>query len=722
MYKKLFATSLALALGAGVVGVVAAPATATDSNHAAYWQTLEGESCEKPSFSTENSAVNPYTLPEPDDGWEWSKVVIKAGSSSAGELVNGSYVYDSGLAAGATFVHPVKDSISHVIVCQVPSDEPEQPTVDPEGCVLVAWKMPGWVNSTTPTWPQAYFTHVGTDTCEPSELSKLDDQLLETCDAYYQVDLYDVSATTTSLLNGKVLTGPGQPAEDFPSPSGWNLTYKLVKSPDCLDEDAAASVVVTPASCGVAGTAEFTIVNATWNSAAATTAGTHERTATANDGHTFPGGETTKTVSYTIEAALTTNQPPCAPPAPTFTDSVCIGGTGDDTTGTFTLAALDGITYTAKIGSASYVTVAAGVAHEVPSPDGTTEVTIKAYRGSTLVGEWSHSFSEPNEECYTEVTPIEPAISQAVCTGTPGEVSTAGYTLTAVTGVNYFVKVNGGSWTAATTGSLQVLSPGDEFEIKAVGDWAAGYYITTPGETAKFYGPYTIADPDCGVEIVVGDPVFWSDLCDEINGGVLEQSFEVVAVDHVTYSVSVNGADSTPIAAGIHSAAPGDYVVVTAHPEDGYVLSGTTSWDHAFQTDGFCPPTLGLVTPTVVAQQMTCDADGSYTLGNEEGTPDAILWSVDGGATFTGGGTFTVSTPGAVTITAMPADGAGFAGEDELPYTWNLAFEQPSVCGDLPTLALTGGTIATGSLGLAATMFFAGGLLMFARRRPVTQP
>ena len=72
MYKKLFATSLALALGAGVVGVVAAPATATDSNHAAYWQTLEGESCEKPSFSTENSAVNPYTLPEPDDGWEWS--------------------------------------------------------------------------------------------------------------------------------------------------------------------------------------------------------------------------------------------------------------------------------------------------------------------------------------------------------------------------------------------------------------------------------------------------------------------------------------------------------------------------------------------------------------------------------------------------------------------------------------------------------------------------
>ena len=71
------------------------------------------------------------------------------------------------------------------------------------------------------------------------------------------------------------------------------------------------------------------------------------------------------------------------------------------------------------------------------------------------------------------------------------------------------------------------------------------------------------------------------------------------------------------------------------------------------------------------------------------------------------GGTFTVSTPGAVTITAMPADGAGFAGEDELPYTWNLAFEQPSVCGDLPTLALTGGTIATGSLGLAATMFFA---------------
>lgn len=717
MYKKLFATSLALALGAGVVGVVAAPAAATDSNQAAYWQTLEGEVCEKPSFSTENSAANPYTLPEADDGWQWSKVVIKAGSSSEGGQVNGSYLYDSGLSDGGTFVHPVKDSISHVIVCQIPVDEPEEPPVDPEGCVLVAWKMPGWVKSTTPTWPQAYFTHVGVDTCDPSELSTLDSRLMETCDAYYQVDLYNVSETTTSLLAGKVLTGPGNPPEDFPSPAGWDLTYKLVKSPDCLDEDATASVVVTPASCGVAGTAEFTIANATWNSAAATSVGTHERTATADDGHTFPGGETTKTVSYTIEAALTTTEPPCAPPAPTFTDSVCIDGTGDDTVGTYTLAAMDGVTYKAKIGSASYVTVAAGVAHEVPSPDGSTLVTIKAYRGSTVVGEWSHSFSEPNDACLTEVIPVEPSISQAVCTGTPGEVSTAGYTLTAVTGVNYFVKVNSGSWTPATTGTLQVLNPGDVLEVKAVGDWASGYYITTPGETAKFFGPYTIADPDCGVEVIVTEPVFWTDLCsDDSAGGVGEQGFELVDTDYVTFTVAINGGTPTVITPGAYSASPGDFVVVTAHAEEGYVLSGTTSWEHAFLTDGFCPPTLGLVTPTVVSQQMTCDSDGSYTLGNEEGTPEAILWSVNGGATFTTGGTFTVSTPGAVTVTATPAEGAGFAGEEPLPYTWHLAFERPSVCGDLPTLALTGGTLATGSLGLAATMFFAGGLLMFARR------
>ena len=398
MYKKLFATSLALALGAGIVGVVAAPATATDSNQPAYWQTLEGEVCEEPGYSTENSAANPYTLPEADDGWQWSKVIIKAGSSNDGGQVNGSYLYDSGLEAGETFMHPVKDSISHVIVCQIPADDPEEPPLDPEGCVLVAWKMPGWVNSTTPTWPQAYFTQVGTPTCDPSELSKLDDRLLETCDAYYQVDLYDVSATTTSLIAGKVLTGPGKPAEDFPSPSGWNLTYKLVQAPECPDEDASASVVVTSASCGVPGTALFTIENATWNSDAITTAGTHSRTATANEGHAFAGGETTKTVSYTIEAALTTTEPPCAPPAPTFTDPVCIEGTGDDTVGSFTLALLDGVTYQAKIGAASYTTVAAGVAHEVPSPDGATTVTIKAYRGATLVGEWSHVFTEPNEE------------------------------------------------------------------------------------------------------------------------------------------------------------------------------------------------------------------------------------------------------------------------------------------------------------------------------------
>ena len=126
------------------------------------------------------------------------------------------------------------------------------------------------------------------------------------------------------------------------------------------------------------------------------------------------------------------------------------------------------------------------------------------------------------------------------------------------------------------------------------------------------------------------------------------------------------------------------------------------------------------MTPTVSFAQLDCSGGGSYTLGNEEGEPDAILWTVNGGTPFTSGGTFTVSSAGTVTITATPAVGAGFAGDRELPYTWSYTFATPSTCGDLPTLALTG-AVAAGSLGLAATLLLAGAVLLAARRRAQAQ-
>ena len=63
----------------------------------------------------------------------------------------------------------------------------------------------------------------------------------------------------------------------------------------------ASFAVSTQATCTATSQSEFSIENATWDSDAVLTAGTHTRTATANDGHQFANGSTTATVTYTVD-------------------------------------------------------------------------------------------------------------------------------------------------------------------------------------------------------------------------------------------------------------------------------------------------------------------------------------------------------------------------------------------------------------------------------------
>ncbi|MFN4002541.1 hypothetical protein [Microcella sp.] len=120
-------TAVLLALGAAIGGATAATANggSTNTNGEAYWQQLPGEICVKPSFSTEDSAATPYTLPTISADRTYSKVIVKAGSSGR-SVVNENAVFTTDrsggtLTAGDTFVHPEKGSISHVIYCTVPT-------------------------------------------------------------------------------------------------------------------------------------------------------------------------------------------------------------------------------------------------------------------------------------------------------------------------------------------------------------------------------------------------------------------------------------------------------------------------------------------------------------------------------------------------------------------------------------------------------------------------
>lgn len=90
--------------------------------------------------------------------------------------------------------------------------------------VTVAWRMDGWINTTTPVWGdgQEYVTHEETD---EANINILDEDLAPGC---YQIDVYFDTETTDSLIAGGVLYGPGRPDEDL-IPGSWGVAYKLLK-------------------------------------------------------------------------------------------------------------------------------------------------------------------------------------------------------------------------------------------------------------------------------------------------------------------------------------------------------------------------------------------------------------------------------------------------------------------------------------------------------------
>lgn len=125
-------TAVVLALGAAVGGTATAMASngggggsSTNTNSETSWQQLPGEVCVKPAFSSENSTTTPFVLPAIDSSRAYSKVIVKAGSTGKSVVQeNAVFTTDRNggtLTAGDTFVHPEKDSISHVIYCTVPS-------------------------------------------------------------------------------------------------------------------------------------------------------------------------------------------------------------------------------------------------------------------------------------------------------------------------------------------------------------------------------------------------------------------------------------------------------------------------------------------------------------------------------------------------------------------------------------------------------------------------
>lgn len=221
---------------------------------------------------------------------------------------------------------------------------------------------------------------------------------------------------------------------------------------------------------------------------------------------------------------------------------------------------------------------------------------------------------------------------------------------------------------------VQAQRPGD----KMIDD--SGNCVDIPNALAVA-GSVTVTDPTCSAPgtLVLGANSFadWSDVT--YSGG-----------DRLHYSV-------TAIALGDRLFANGQSMF-TFQGELPHALPGTIPVCVDLGTHP-------LVTPAVTSKNLTCNASGSYTLAVEEGTNEGIIWKADG--KIVQAGTHTVKSAGTVLVTAAP-NAPNFGFDFETPTSWTLTFTDAKDCGDLTTLALTGGDGNAINLGL----LFAGGLLL----------
>jgi hypothetical protein len=301
VFKKFLAALGTLALAAGMALAVAPAASATDSNNSDYWESLSGETCEDVGYSTEDSEENPYVLPEAPDGREWSRVIIKAGRTGHDGVTNENAQYTTGLTAGAEFVHPQKDSISHVIVCSIPLKD----SVD---CNVITFikgsKLDGsnYINLTIIKDGKSFQMNA-----EINEVQAQDSDVASASGLYvlvkapggdvkYPLTIVERDSGVFKYYYSNYLTG--EYTVDWIQYDSHNTHFEGELTCGEEVEDAAASVTVTPPTCVAAGSLTLnTPTWATWGSYTPAV-GAYSVVATAEDGHTFPA-DTTPGVSIT---------------------------------------------------------------------------------------------------------------------------------------------------------------------------------------------------------------------------------------------------------------------------------------------------------------------------------------------------------------------------------------------------------------------------------------
>ena len=699
MFKKILAgvSSVSLALGiaalTSIVGPVAA-ASAADNPPAA----KDGETCvtfgatEKQTFYNGGSSVTKGAITITVADWhfagkDWS--VSSTGDPLATITINSNGGWQD--RTGQTLLNG--DNGSDIVGAVICTYKAPTPPPDPTPYVLVAWTMPSWDTGADPfhhpTW-DPYQTFFAKTDLATEDLNALDAQLTA-CGTSYQVDLYNDSTDTTSLINGGKLYGPDNPHEDFPKPSGWGVTFKLVHNADCLPQDATAGATVSAPTCkrDGSGVATFTLEFADWAGPEDQTVGDHTRTANAQTGHLFLNGLSTMDVSYTIPPALDSTSADCYHPVPVKPSYSSIRGCG--VYGSITLVNTEYITYaiTHGDGTQGWNTVEATAVAPYSFADGTqTSWPID-------LGHYKDCY-HPKANASLDKTCVWDANSL-----TSGEVLTVYFDNTGSTvDVLFTIPAYSISDPVGAGDADQVMitiGTGGSGEIKVYAD---GHVLKKLHKVKSFDG--------CEPVTVTGDPS--AGTCKD--GVVVDGAVNVDWMPtKVTYTIvgdlgsGVNGA-----AAGPSTALPPGHYVVTATALPGYVLTGKSSWEETIDdpspcdvppcdlglkalsvddTSDDCTPTLPQWETAAVWTQPVCTGhDGSLTVSDIPGGA-AIFAEVD---YLLDGSPMASQTaalaPGHHTLTAA----AKVSGETVTDPSFGPIDIVASTlaCADLKTLALTG--------------------------------
>ncbi len=373
----------------------------------------------------------------------------------------------------------------------------------------------------------------------------------------------------------------------------------------------------------------------------------------------------------------------------TSAPSVC-DGPNHFTDPSYTLTAVTGVAYT--------VNSAPQAAGTYPATNGTSvhveaSVTDSKYEltGTTV---WDFTFTEPTPACTVKVVPVKPVLTQAACTG-PGTHDLAYYTVTAVTGVLYYVKVDGGAEQPLAPGKYTIPDGTSTVQVIAKGD-ADNYYVIENGPIV--YDVDTLAPAGLCLTLLIPlepDPI--NDACDALAPGVIPATtYTLFFVEHIIYSVSVNdGAPQDVILTQTTTfpVVPRDARIhVTARVDDPtkYTMAAW-SWTMVFFDFGDCKTKLTPLEPGATDQfcedDGPLDVEGGLSVGlaaakiQRQGTitipvSAGVQYFLDGAPV--GAGIYTVA-PGIHTVTADVLDPATTKLDPAfvLPITFDI---QPGLC------------------------------------------